>query len=165
MRWTFCIDGDGEVLLYPTGAPTATPLPTATPSLAPSASRAPSAPSPGPTTRAPTAPPSTSAPTTASPTLVSCGSSLGSGACGGAALLGYGFVDANACANRAAATPACGSYVQFSEARADEVGCWCCPSDFEPPGDASSTFDLYEVRAGAARPRVLQVYFNSLESV
>ncbi|KAH8055965.1 DNA binding protein [Aureococcus anophagefferens] len=68
------------------------------------------------------------------------------GPCGGARLLGYAFDDANACANRAAATKTCGAHLQYSP-RVDEVGCWCCPEAFEPPGDASSEFALYEIRA------------------
>ncbi|KAH8073367.1 calcineurin-like phosphoesterase [Aureococcus anophagefferens] len=65
--------------------------------------------------------------------------------CGGARLLGYAFDDANACANRAAATKTCGAHLQYSP-RVDEVGCWCCPEAFEPPATRRPS-SLYEIRA------------------
>ena len=145
ITWYFCIDSDGSVGRYPSAAPTASARPTPGPSAAPTTT-APSAPSVTPTTSAPSATPTTAAPTTAAPTVVSCASRVASGSCGGAQLLGYAFDDANACANRAAATKTCGAHLQYSP-RVDEVGCWCCPEAFEPPGDASSEFALYEIRA------------------
>ncbi|EGB12109.1 hypothetical protein AURANDRAFT_61437 [Aureococcus anophagefferens] len=145
ITWYFCIDSDGSVSRYPSAAPTASARPTPGPSAAPTTT-APSAPSVTPTTSAPSATPTTAAPTTAAPTVVSCASRVAAGSCGGARLLGYAFDDANACANRAAATKTCGAHLQYSP-RVDEVGCWCCPEAFEPPGDASSEFALYEIRA------------------